>query len=180
MGTFLKIANDKYDVAEGVEISENMAAFTEKKIGVRVIRSQFEKIVTDKKYSCIHMSHVLEHIPNPNEWLRKAFDVLDEDGILVVCVPNMFSVSRKAKLFFRRIGLRSGKWKESWRTPDHLFEPTIRGMKYLFRKNGFNILRYYTYSRKDPVSMKIINRIFQRKLRLGSNLRFYLRKVLGE
>ncbi len=178
MGSFLKIAMEEYSEVEGVEISENMASYTEKKLKINILRSQFSELSTAKKYSCIHMSHVIEHIPNPNEWLQKAYDLLEDNGILVVCVPNMFSLSRKLKLFSRRIGLRSGRWKESWRTPDHLFEPTIRGMKFLFDKNKFAVLCYYTYSRQDPVSNSFFNRILQRKLRIGSNLRFYLRKKI--
>jgi 2-polyprenyl-3-methyl-5-hydroxy-6-metoxy-1,4-benzoquinol methylase len=174
MGSFLKVALNRYTHVEGVEISENMASFTETKLGIKVIRKQFNTLNEGKKYSCIHMSHVLEHIPNPDEWLERAKELLVDKGILVVCVPNMFSLSRKLKFFFRKAGIRTGKWKESWRTPDHLFEPTIRGMKTLFRKQGFKILCYYTYSRKDPVSKSFLNIPFQRWLRWGSNVRFYL------
>jgi 2-polyprenyl-3-methyl-5-hydroxy-6-metoxy-1,4-benzoquinol methylase len=177
MGSFLKAALEKYPVVEGIEISDSMASFTERKLNVKIFQTQFSEFVTDKKYSCIHLSHVLEHIPNPNEWLQKAYELLEDNGVLVICVPNMFSLSRRIKLLMRKTGLRSGRWKELWRTPDHLFEPTIRGMKYLFNQNNFSILNYYTYSRKDPVSGSRINWLIQRKFKIGSNLRYYLKKV---
>ncbi len=176
MGDFLKVAKEKYNEAEGVEISENMASFTENKLGVFIIRKQFHDIKSGKKYSCIHISHVLEHIPNPNEWMKNAAELLHKDGILVICTPNIHSIARKVKLFLKRIGLRTGKWKESWRTPDHLFEPSIRSMKHLCEINGFEILSHYTYSRKDPISGNFFSRIIQRNLKIGSNLRFYLKK----
>lgn len=177
MGPFLKASMPHYTKVEGLEISEEMAAFSEKKLGVDVFRQQFEELNTNQKYSCIHMSHVIEHIPNPNEWMQKAAEVLDEDGVLVICVPNMYSLSRRIQLLLKRVGLKKGKWKEAWRTPDHLFEPTIKSMKYLFEKNKFEILDFYTYSRKDPTSEKGMSRIMHRGLKIGSNLRFYLRRA---
>jgi 2-polyprenyl-3-methyl-5-hydroxy-6-metoxy-1,4-benzoquinol methylase len=176
MGSFLKVAMPHYVTVEGLEISEDMAAFTKEKLGVRIYQEQFEDFEPDKKYSCVHMSHVIEHIPNPNEWMSKASEVLEKDGILVICIPNMHSIGREVKLFLKRIGLRKGRWKESWRTPDHLFEPTKKSMKYLCGKNGFKIVHFYTYSRKDPVSEKWLSKIMQRKLKIGSNLRYYLKK----
>lgn len=179
MGDFMKVALDKYENVAGVEIAESMASFTEKKLGVKIIRKQFQDIKSDQKYSCIHMSHVLEHIPNPNEWMQNAAHLLEENGILVICVPNILSIGREIKIFLKRIGLRVGKWKESWRTPDHLFEPAIKSMKFLCKRNGYEILDYYTYSRTDPISKKWLSKLMQRKLKIGSNLRFYLRKSGG-
>ena len=176
MGAFLKAAQPVYKRVEGLEISEQMADFTEKKLGVKVFRSQFEQFKPALKYSCIHMSHVIEHIPNPNEWMECAMELLEERGILVICVPNMNSLGRKFKRLLQRLKIRRGNWKESWRTPDHLFEPTIRSMKYLGKKHGFELLSYYTYSRKDPASQKLKSRFMQRWLKMGSNLRFYFAK----
>ncbi len=73
--------------------------------------------------------------------------------------------------------MRRGTWKHAWKTPDHLFEPTIPAMLQFFEANGngYEVLRYYTYSRKDMVSKSWWSRIYQRTFRLGLNLRFYVR-----
>lgn len=177
MGAFLSVAQRNYSKLVGVEISENMAEFTRNKLGVSVHSCQFENLGISEKFSCIHMSHVIEHIPNPNLWMKKASELLTEGGVFVVLVPNMFSLSRRIKHFLYKIGIKSNRWKENWRTPDHLFEPTIKSMKYLCKQNGFRVLNYYTYSRKDTIANKPLSRIMQRKLKTGSNLRFYLQKV---
>lgn len=39
------------------------------------------------QFDCIWASHVLEHQPNPNRFLRKCFRDLKDDGILAVTVP---------------------------------------------------------------------------------------------
>ena len=40
-------------------------------------------------------------------------------------------------------------------------------------KNGYQVLKYFTYSRKDPTSSKnFISRLLNRELKLGSNITF--------
>jgi hypothetical protein len=122
------------------------------------------------------MSHVMEHIPNPNEWLQKAKSVLDESGILVINVPNKFSFSNRLQYFFYKLKLKkqfSSSWSNPARTPDHLFEPTVPSMLYLLEKNGYDVLEHYSYSRKDPASdQSLWSKFINRYLKKGSNLAF--------
>lgn len=178
MGDFLKAATKYYDRCVGVEVGENMAKFIEEQLPVKVYRGQFDEISFSGKYSCIHMSHVIEHVPNPTDWLTKSKAILEKDGILVISVPNMNSMDRRFKLFLKRMGLRKGDWKEDWRTPDHLFEPTINSTLRFLKDNGFRTLEYYTYSRKDMDANTFMGKIYNRKLKWGSNLRFFVTPVL--
>lgn len=173
MGDFLNAAKEKYNYCEGVEISTKMAEFTEKALSIKVNNGYFEDIDFTRKFSCIHMSHVIEHIPTPKLWLDKAKSILEKDGILAMSVPNMFSLDRRFKLFLKRIKLVKGKWKDNTRTPDHLFEPTIKSTLIFLEANGFEVLSYYTYSRKDMDASTFFGRIYNRTLKQGSNLRFF-------
>lgn len=171
-GDFLKVAQKEYNHCVGVEVAENMAKFTEEQLKVKVHVGSYVDIDFNEKYSCIHMSHVIEHIPNPHEWIKKTKTILDDNGILVMSVPNMHSLNRRVKLFFKRIGLRKGNWTDNTRTPDHLFEPTISSTLRFFNSNGFKVLSYYTYSRKDMDANTLFGKIYNRKFMFGSNLRF--------
>ena len=179
MGTFLYAAKPVYKEAVGLDVSKQMASFVEKHLGVKVYVQQFEEFTYPTKFSLIHMSHVIEHVPDPNLWLRKAKDMLDEDGILVINVPNKYSFSFRLQHLFVKLGLKkqfSDAWSDPSRTPDHLFEPTIRAMKYLLAQNKYEVLEYYTYSRKDPASNSSIkSKLFNRGLKIGSNLTFITR-----
>ncbi len=177
MGAFLKAAEGYYSKRTGIDASEVMVKFVKQKLNIPVFCEMYDELDIQEKFSCIHMSHVIEHIPNPVEWLKKSEELLTKNGVLVIAVPNMFSLSRRVKLFFQRIGLRSGEWKENWRTPDHLFEPTIPSMVRLFSENNFKVLDYYSYSRKNMTSKGIISALINRKFYLGSNLRFYVQKL---
>lgn len=43
----------------------------------------------DEPFDCIWGSHVLEHQPNPNDFLRKAFSDLKEGGWIAITVPPL-------------------------------------------------------------------------------------------
>jgi len=176
MGTFLFAAKQIYPEAVGLAVSRQMGQFVEKQLGVKVFIEQFDSFEYPNKFSLIHMSHVLEHVPNPNQWLQKAKYMLTTGGILVINVPNKFSLSFRMQHLFYKINLKkqfSSTWNDPGRTPDHLFEPTIPAMKYLLHKNGYEILSYYTYSRKDPVSNRsLASRLLNRWCKIGSNLAF--------
>ncbi len=125
------------------------------------------------------MSHIIEHVPNPNVWMKKAASLLVPGGVLVLCVPNMGSLTRKIKLLLKKAGLRKGRWKDAKRTPDHLFEPTVKGMRFFIRKNGFTLLKMYSYSRSNMISGGVNAFVFHHALTLGSNLRIYARPPHG-
>jgi hypothetical protein len=122
------------------------------------------------------MSHVLEHVPNPVQWLEKARTLLAEDGILVINVPNKWSLGSRLQHFFVQLGVKkqfSDTWNDAARTPDHLFEPVIPAMKYLLGSCGYEILDHFTYSRRDPSSKSSASaRFFHRVIKQGSNLSF--------
>ena len=127
------------------------------------------------------MSHVLEHVPNPNEWIKHSGELLTANGILVINVPNKFGLGNRMQHLFYKVKLKeqfANGWKDASRTPDHLFEPTVRSMKYLLAKNGFEILEYYTYSRKDPVSNKsFFSKVMNKWLKKGTNLALITRPM---
>ncbi len=176
MGTFLYAAKPFYKTVVGIDVSAKMADFVKNNLGITVYLQQFEKFTYSEKFSLIHMSHVLEHVPNPNEWLQKAKNLLAINGILVINVPNKFSWARRFQHFLYRSKLKkqfSSSWKDPSRTPDHLFEPTIPSMMYLLKANGLDIIEYYTYSRRDPVSKhSAFSKLMNRVLKAGSNLAF--------
>jgi len=176
MGTFLLAAKPHYQEVTGLDVSAKMAAAIKKNLGVDVHLQQFENFDHPKQFSMIHMSHVLEHIPNPNEWLQKAKQMLAEDGILVINVPNKFSFGNRLQHLFVKLGVKkqfSSSWSNPARTPDHLFEPTVPSMLSLLKKNGFKVLEHYSYSRKDPVSnSSFFSKFTNRRFKIGSNLAF--------
>ena len=176
MGTFLVAAKPHYQDSVGLDVSAQMAAFVERQLGVKVFLEQFENFNYNKKFSLIHMSHVMEHIPNPKLWLHKAREVLEPGGILVINVPNKFSFSFRLQHLFVKLGVKkqfSDAWADPSRTPDHLFEPTVPSMLRFLKENNYEVLDFFSYSRKDPVSNRsMMSKLTNRSMHIGSNLSF--------
>jgi SAM-dependent methyltransferase len=179
MGTFLFAAKPYYKKAIGLDVSEQMARFAERSTGATIYIQQFNDFSYPEKFSLIHMSHVIEHVPNPVEWLNQAKSMLEEDGVLVINVPNKYSLAFRLQHLFYKAGLKpqfSSSWTDPARVPDHLYEPNVKSMLMLLQANGFDLLDYFSYSRKDPVSNRsVFSKLYNRVLYKGSNLSFIVR-----
>lgn len=86
-----------------------------------------------EKYDVVHMSKVLEHIPNPIELIEVAKDLLDIDGLIYVDVPNDYSPFQKAL----RVACDYKPW---WVAPPHHINYfDFDSLSTLLKKAGFKI-----------------------------------------
>ncbi len=175
-GLFLKAALEEGWSGEGIDISQTMTKKVSEWLTVPTYCGQYHEIkpIQNGKFDVIYCSHVIEHIPNPNEWLKKFYLDLKSDGILCLNIPNQFSLDRRLKRGLKKLGLKKDKW-EVWRTPDHLFEPHLGPMEWLLRKHKFSILESFTYSRKETSEKKWTNKLFHHQLKWGSKARLLAR-----
>jgi len=73
----------------GIEPDIRNVELINNKIGKnKVMHNSIENISLDKKYEFIWMSHVLEHLTNPDSFLRMIQNNLIDNGILFIEVPN--------------------------------------------------------------------------------------------
>lgn len=63
---------------------------------LNVICSYFEDFEPDRKFDNIVLGHVLEHVDDPVEILRKCKSWIAEDGRILTAVPNSHSIHRQA------------------------------------------------------------------------------------
>jgi SAM-dependent methyltransferase len=109
----------------------NSIEFNEKIIFIeKFFDDHFE--MSDKIDVIIH-SHLFEHIYEPNEFLKKCYDVLVDDGEMFFGVPNMQHIAEKDLNLFLGI----------------FFEHTIflnkDNITYLLNNNGFKIINIIDY-----------------------------------
>jgi len=83
----------------------------------------------DEKFDLIMFHHVFEHFPNPKDALMHVYNLLTDNGICIIRMPDVDSYS-----FFR--------YKENWfsiHAPFHISLPSKRGMTNLIEDTGLVI-----------------------------------------
>ncbi len=171
-GLFVLAAKELGWSAEGIDVSKEMTDQVRQHYGIPTYCGQYSEldVTRDGKFDVIYSSHVIEHIPNPNEWVRKFRQDLGADGIICLNIPNQFSLDRRYKRFLKRMGVRKDDWA-LWRTPDHLYEPHLKPMTFLLKKHGFQVLESFTYPTHEQTEPGFVGQIMHRSLKWGAKLR---------
>lgn len=100
-GELLKRLSDNGYVVTGCDMDDQCVALGSAYGDVRKLA--VEDISPEKfdgKFDCVVMSHVLEHIENPKDALRRISAVLD--GFMVISVPNPYYLPNMRAALFRR------------------------------------------------------------------------------
>lgn len=109
----------------------NNVAFNEKIIFIESFFDNNFKI--DQHIDLIIHSHLFEHIYDFDIFLKKCYEILNENGEMIFGVPNMENIAKKSLSLF--VGV--------------FFEHTIfldkENITYLLKKNGFNITKIVDY-----------------------------------
>ena len=129
-GEFLFSAKDAgFDVC-GIEASKKYSSYAIKK-GLNVKYGRLEDIELQKStFDIIAMFHLIEHIENPNEFIKKVYEYLKPKGLLYIITPNVESLTNK---IFR---YKHPNFQQS----DHLFFFSSKTINNIFLNNGFKII----------------------------------------
>jgi 2-polyprenyl-3-methyl-5-hydroxy-6-metoxy-1,4-benzoquinol methylase len=93
----------------GVEVSADCCRYARDYLGLSLVEAPFEDATLDGPFDVITMWHYLEHEYDPLTTLARCMQLLREDGLFVVQVPNVASLG--ARLF--------GRFWNGWDTPRH-------------------------------------------------------------
>jgi 2-polyprenyl-3-methyl-5-hydroxy-6-metoxy-1,4-benzoquinol methylase len=131
-GSFLDILRKmNFSNLHGIEPTTDSFELAKKK-GLNVTKSFFssdnaKRIYGDKKFDLIITRHVLEHILDLNDFISATKNVLNDDGLLVIELPDS-----QLNLEYMDYGL----WEE------HINYFTYPTLKRLLNKHGFQIIHH--------------------------------------
>ncbi|RLI98932.1 MAG: hypothetical protein DRP00_00670 [Candidatus Aenigmatarchaeota archaeon] len=130
-GSFLELAAKKGIECIGIEISKFAVSLCKRK-GLRVFHRAIEDLENlmswKNRFGTITMIDVLEHLNNQTKALEIVYDLLKEDGDLVIVLPNPFSLKSILKLT-----------ENPRNDPYHTYCPSLREAKKMMKKIGFEI-----------------------------------------
>lgn len=75
--------------SDGIEPTKTFAEHGRKKFGLDIKTGMLNSVSIRKKYSLITMVHVFEHMTDPHATLKKIRNILAEDGLVYIEVPNV-------------------------------------------------------------------------------------------
>lgn len=116
----------------------------------------FSEMDFEEKYEFIRMSHVLEHVVDPEKYLLKIKSLLGDGGECHITIPNTGSVC--CKLF--------GRYWFGLDVPRHLHGFSCKNIKVMLEKNGLKVKRVIYNSRGSfgGCIMNFFNICFKKKI----------------
>ncbi len=144
-GEMLAVALEMGFEVSAVEICKEDCENISGALGVDIVWSDFLKFDTDKRYDLIIMGDILEHVSLPMDALNKAYELLDDNGILWLSTPNYNSSFTRMRKFSDAM----------WNQKNHFTYFSYEGLKPFLDKVGFEVKRYDVSNRYNG-SMELI------------------------
>jgi SAM-dependent methyltransferase len=132
-GTFLDEARRRGWDPAGVDVAEVAVRHCRDVLKIPVHHGTFEAAPFEPRSArLVHMSEVIEHCPRPRETIRKAAQVLEPGGLLVIGTANADSLARR---------LRGDCW--GYYMPGHVVFFSAALLARLLREEGFEMVRVF-------------------------------------
>ena len=131
-----------YEV-EGTDLSKHVSESLPVKSGFPIHHGTVEEIQFTRKYDIVTMLHVLEHTTNPVSTLTRCRDLLNEDGFIIVVVPNYRSLDTRVKDLLSKLKLKSRPYKHL-ALGHHNYVFSIKSLEILGRKSGLRVVHRQT------------------------------------
>ncbi len=110
IGQFLHHAKKHFTVA-GTEVSTNAVSIAQSRYGLSLFKGKIEEYPETDTFDVVTAFHVLEHVPDPTEFLKKCHSLLNQNGTLIIAVPNeLHSIFRQGARTLLK-ALKIGKFK---------------------------------------------------------------------
>lgn len=138
-GYFLTAGNKMGWETIGIEPSGQAYLYSQS-LGLNVVNDFFGSKQTEElsDFDIIHMNHVLEHLPSPNETIKLISQKLKKNGLLCLAVPNDFNV-------YQELLHSNYDFKPWWISPQlHLNYFTFDSLKELLEANSFDVIKQTT------------------------------------
>lgn len=151
--------------------------------------------ISEEKYDSIILSDILEHLEDPEKFLKTLRNLLAEEGILLISIPNGYGPFEVENFILRKTGmLRLGHFlRDRWQKPKEDFVQSLnhdsghvqffarKAFEKLMASAGFQIMHFETGSFLcGSVTSRIINRfspLVRFNILAGKYLPYYFSSV---
>jgi 2-polyprenyl-3-methyl-5-hydroxy-6-metoxy-1,4-benzoquinol methylase len=132
-GEFIQEAQKSGFNALGIDASKMYTDYAQKK-GINVRHGYLEDFKFDHSFDIVALFHLIEHIENPKNFLKKIYPLTSDSGMLYIITPNADGLLDKI------FGYRHPLYIQ----PDHLLFFSKETLSRLLTEVGFNVLKVLT------------------------------------
>lgn len=179
-GIFLNLAKQEGYGIEGIEPSDFLVKEAKELYGIQLFNGTVEDYKTGKKFPVVTLLDILEHLVEPDNFMSKVDELVDENGLLVIVTPDINSLACKV----------TGKRWWHYRIA-HINFFNRKALAYLLRKHNYDIIlkkkyvwnftlfylatRVFPFLKEKKALQKILKRVHL-KLPLFDSWEIYARK----
>ncbi len=145
----------------------------------------------DASFDCVVAGEIIEHVPNPDDFLREIRRVLRPGGVLVVSTPNMVSWANRVLVPLGvqplgtetsseiALGRRHRVLGQGNQVQGHLKVFTHRALGEILERYGFEVVARHGVPAFFPKPVDRLDRLFSRAVPLASGLVYVARAPRG-
>lgn len=126
----------------GIDYSSITIRYALRNLNLKVFQSDIGTYKTTNKYDVIVLSQFIEHVSNPNEIIKKCYQLLKKGGLIYVATPNIRSISAKVL----------GVGFDHLIPPEHLGYYSRKTLERLLSNNEFRLLHAGSWSYKEDLA----------------------------
>ncbi|MFH1857513.1 MAG: class I SAM-dependent methyltransferase [Candidatus Omnitrophota bacterium] len=168
LGFFLEQARSAGWQAEGLEFSEERAAYAQNRLGFPIhVGTVEEASLREGTYDVVTLWDVLEHLPNPKQTLLRIRALLVPGGCLVIRTPVCDSLLPWLVRTLYRVSFGKFRFGLEKLFEEHLFHFSEKGLSRLLSSCGFRLLRSYREDYIDPNALRQKDWVRNGLVRLG-------------
>jgi 2-polyprenyl-3-methyl-5-hydroxy-6-metoxy-1,4-benzoquinol methylase len=156
-GGFLKAAADDFE-PYGIELSEYAGNYAKVKFGKNIHVGTLDDHPFERSFfSVITMIELIEHLNDPASAIKQCYDLLKDDGLLVIQTANMDAL--QAKIF---------KERYAYFMPGHLSYFTKKNLCVIIKKSGFTKIKVF-----QPVEFGLMPKLLKSRYNFDSRFDYY-------
>lgn len=178
-GEFVKLAAGLGFEASGLEFSEHAVSEARRLHGLEIRRGTLANLTEHERFDFIHLSHVMEHFPNPAGEVAQIHAHLETGGVTYIEVPFQFHFISRA----RALMASSAKFPFTAHSLHHAYFYTPQSLVRLLTRFGFIIDSIRCFDPRSYPQGTILQRMkrmlwtaLDRGLGLGNTIEVFARR----
>lgn len=130
-GHFIHFMQEKGWDVEGIEMDKNAREYSIKEFSLKVQDNKALFNTEFEQKDVISLWHVLEHLYEPEKYMQRILEILKDDGLLLIALPNANSWDAK----------HYGKYWAAYDVPRHQWHFTPKSFRFFIKKFDLELIK---------------------------------------